>query len=179
MSGFIIPTPLSFRRREAGLTLSQTSPGFYVSGTSLLKTLWEKEKLLVMSNFSFSHSVFYMFEELFSIFIKFEIVVCKLFQFGRVYNLLFGKGLNQFTAAYPSFLPSVCPSITNIFRHIFVSNHSSHPIETWYGSSSRGSYTLLPEFRSASHLLTVFRLGFFAPPGWLSRERVGLMTWWL
>ena len=29
--------------------------------TSLLKTLWEKEKLLVMSNFSFSHSVFYPF----------------------------------------------------------------------------------------------------------------------
>ena len=26
--------------------------------TSLLKTLWEKEKLLIMSNFSFSHSVF-------------------------------------------------------------------------------------------------------------------------
>ena len=29
--------------------------------TSLLKTLWVKEKLLVMSNFSFSHSVFYLF----------------------------------------------------------------------------------------------------------------------
>ena len=27
--------------------------------TSLLKTLWEKEKLLVMSNFSFFHSVFF------------------------------------------------------------------------------------------------------------------------
>ena len=30
--------------------------------TSLLKTLWEKEKLLVTSNFSFSHSFFYLFE---------------------------------------------------------------------------------------------------------------------
>ena len=29
--------------------------------TSLLKTLWEKEKLLVTSNFPFSHSVFYLF----------------------------------------------------------------------------------------------------------------------
>ena len=29
--------------------------------TRLLKTLWEKEKLLVTSNFSFSHSVFYLF----------------------------------------------------------------------------------------------------------------------
>ena len=32
----------------------------------------------------FPHSVFYPFGELSAIFIKFEIVVCKLFQFGRV-----------------------------------------------------------------------------------------------
>ena len=50
----------------------------------LLKTQWEKEKLLVVSNFSFSHSVFYLFQKLSAIFIKFEIVVCKLFQFGRI-----------------------------------------------------------------------------------------------
>ena len=48
------------------------------------KTLWKKEKLLVMSNFSFFHSVFYPFGELLTIFIKFEILVCKLSQFGRV-----------------------------------------------------------------------------------------------
>ena len=57
---------------------------FYVSAvTSLLKTLWEKEKLLVTSNFSFFHYFFYQFEELTSIFIKFEIVVYKLFQSPR------------------------------------------------------------------------------------------------
>ena len=50
----------------------------------LLKTVLEKEKLLVMSNFSFSCSVFYPFVELSTILIKFKIVVCKLFQFGRV-----------------------------------------------------------------------------------------------
>ena len=55
-----------------------------VSITSLLKTLWEKENLLVMRNFSFSLSVFYPFGELSAILIKIEIVVCKLFQFGRV-----------------------------------------------------------------------------------------------
>ena len=37
-----------------------------VCPTSFLKTLWEKEKLLVTSNFSFSHSVFYPFEWTFS-----------------------------------------------------------------------------------------------------------------
>ena len=37
---------------------------------SLLKTLWEKEKLLVTSNFSFSHSVFYPYRELSAIFIN-------------------------------------------------------------------------------------------------------------
>ena len=40
-------------------------------------------------------SVFYLFRELSAIFIKFEIVVCKLFQFGRFFNLLFGKGLKH------------------------------------------------------------------------------------
>ena len=36
----------------------------HVCSTRLWETLWEKEKLLVTSNFSFSHSVFYLFEEL-------------------------------------------------------------------------------------------------------------------
>ena len=52
--------------------------------TCLLKTLWEKENLLVMSNFSFSRNVFYLLGELSAIFIKFEIVICKIFQFERV-----------------------------------------------------------------------------------------------
>ena len=51
----------------------------HVCSTSLLKTLGEKEKLLVTSNFSFSNSVFYPFGELSAIFIQFEIVFCKLF----------------------------------------------------------------------------------------------------
>ena len=44
---------------------------------------WEKEKFLLTSNFSFSNSVFYPFGE-FSTNFKFDIVICKLFQFGRV-----------------------------------------------------------------------------------------------
>ena len=55
---------------------------------SLLKTLCEKEKLLAMSNFSFSHSVFYLFREVSAIFIKFKIVVCKLFQFWKSLNFV-------------------------------------------------------------------------------------------
>ena len=53
---------------EIALTLSQTSPGFLcICSTSLLKTLWEKEKLLVTSNLSFSCSVFYQFRGFFTI----------------------------------------------------------------------------------------------------------------
>ena len=55
-----------------------------VCKTSLLKTLREKEKWLVTSNFSFSHSVFYPVGKLSDILIKFEIVVCKHLMFGRV-----------------------------------------------------------------------------------------------
>ena len=52
--------------------------------TNLLKTLWEKGEIARKNNFSFSNSVFYPFGKLSAIFFKFEIVVCKLFQFGRV-----------------------------------------------------------------------------------------------
>ena len=38
----------------------QPKPWFLrICSTDLLQTLWKKEKLLVMSNFSFTHSVFY------------------------------------------------------------------------------------------------------------------------
>ena len=50
-----------------------------VCSISLLKTQWEKEKLLVKSKFSFSLSVFYPLGELSASFIKVTIVVCKLF----------------------------------------------------------------------------------------------------
>ena len=44
-----------------------------ICNTSLLKTLWEKEKLLITSNFSFSHTVFYPFGELSAIFINLKL----------------------------------------------------------------------------------------------------------
>ena len=49
---------------------------------------------IVTSNFSFSHSVFYPFRKHPAICIKFQIVVCKLLQFGRLKSLSFGRGLN-------------------------------------------------------------------------------------
>ena len=73
-----------------GLTLPKQA---LVFTCLLLKTLWEKEKLLVTSNFSFFHSVFNLFGELSAIFIKLGIVLCKLLHFGIVENLSFGKGL--------------------------------------------------------------------------------------
>ena len=46
------------------------------------------EKWLVKSNFSFSHNDFYPFGEHTAIFITFEIVVCKLFEFGKSLKLV-------------------------------------------------------------------------------------------
>ena len=51
-----------------------------VCSTSILKTPWEKEKLLLTNNFSFFLSV----GELSPILFKFKIVVCKHFEFRRV-----------------------------------------------------------------------------------------------
>ena len=48
------------------------------------KTLREKEKLLVTSNFSFSHDVFYPLWHLFFILNALQNVVCNLLQFGPV-----------------------------------------------------------------------------------------------
>ena len=85
----------------SALTLSKTSPGFYMSAVQVFWKHWEKEKSLVMSNFSFSYIVFYPYEELSAISVKFEIVVCKLFQFGGVQNLSFGKGLIRTNTVVP------------------------------------------------------------------------------
>ena len=48
-----------------------------VCSTCLLKTMREKAKLLITSNFSCSLSVFYPFGELSANFIEFKIVLCK------------------------------------------------------------------------------------------------------
>ena len=76
----------------------------HVCSTCLLKTLWEKEKLLVTSDFSFSHSVFYPFRKLSTTFIKFKIVICRLFKFGK--NFSFGKELNSVVCLIYHIYPS-------------------------------------------------------------------------
>ena len=55
-----------------------------VCNTNLFKTQWEKKKLLVMNNFSFFPQFFSSFGDHCAIFLKFEIFVCKLSEFGRV-----------------------------------------------------------------------------------------------
>ena len=94
------------------LNLFPNKPWFLcVCSTSLLKALREKEKLLVTSNFSFSHSVFYPFTELSAMLIKFKIVVCKPFQFGKV-KMSFGKGLKRFFNIILSYQDVKCTFIT-------------------------------------------------------------------
>ena len=83
------------------INLFPNKPWFlHVCSTSLPKTRCEKDKLLVTSNFSFSHCVFYLFGGLSVIFNKFEILVCRLFQFGRVLNLSFGERLIRDSLSY-------------------------------------------------------------------------------
>ena len=84
-----------------------------VCSTSSLKTLWEKEKLLVTSNFSFSHSVYYSSGELSAIFIKSEIVVDKIFQFGPVRNIVIWEWVKA-SPLYKSARKSTCKKKKNI-----------------------------------------------------------------
>ena len=76
------------------LTLSQTSLGFYVSAVQVFRKQCGKSRNCSYRAISPFPSVFYRFGELSAIFIKFEIVVCKLFEIGRVQNLSFGKALS-------------------------------------------------------------------------------------
>ena len=68
----------SSKHCTVGNTLPNKPCFLRVCSTSLLKTLWEKDKLLVTSNLSFSHSVFYPFGIHSAVFIKSDIDVCKL-----------------------------------------------------------------------------------------------------
>ena len=43
--------------------------------------------------------------------------------------------------------PSILPSLTNILRRTFLSNHASHPLQTWYGVSARGPTSSLQNSR--------------------------------
>ena len=54
----------------------------------MLKTLWEKEKMLVTSIFFFSHNVFYQSQKEFLFLSYIYFVVCKCFQFGPVQNFV-------------------------------------------------------------------------------------------
>ena len=69
---------------------------FYMSAVHIFwKKTGGKEKLLVTSNFPFSHSVFYSFEEFSAIFINFEIVICKLFQFESLKFVVWERAMNE------------------------------------------------------------------------------------
>ena len=55
---------------------------------SLWKTLWEKEKMLVTSIFSFSQNVFYPVKDRYHYLNYINFVVCKCFQFGHIQNFV-------------------------------------------------------------------------------------------
>ena len=75
------------------LNCFQNKPLFlHVCSTSLLKTLWEKEKLLVTSNFSFSFSVFHPFKRIFIIFIKLKLSLQTLSIWKSLKFVNLGKG---------------------------------------------------------------------------------------
>ena len=76
------------------LTLSQTSQrAMRVCSTRLLKTLWEKEKLLVTSNFSFSHCFFTRLENFIPFSLNLKLSSANYFSLEESKNLSFGKWL--------------------------------------------------------------------------------------
>ena len=74
------------------LTLPNKPWFLRVCSTSLMKTMWEKEKLLMMSNFSFSHSDFYPVGELSAISIILKLLSTKSFDSEESEICCLGKG---------------------------------------------------------------------------------------
>ena len=66
---------------------------------SLLKTLWEKEKMLVTSIFSFSHNVFYPSKKEF-LFLTFNLLSANAFKLDQSQNLLLGKEVSSPLTCY-------------------------------------------------------------------------------
>ena len=64
----------------------------HVCSTSLLKTIWEKEKLLIMSNFSFFQSIFYPMGELSTISSSLKLSSANSFSLGEFKICCSGKG---------------------------------------------------------------------------------------
>ena len=75
-----------------------------INNRQLLKTLWEKKKLLVMSNFSFSHNVFYS--------IRYLYPHLSIFLTLYLYLLLCGKELTLHQT--PKFYPSPYSSVDSV-----------------------------------------------------------------
>ena len=66
------------------LNLSQTSRSFYVSANKSFENTAGKGEIALNVQFLLFPQCFHRFGKLSTIFIKLRIVVCKLFQFGRV-----------------------------------------------------------------------------------------------
>ena len=87
-----------------------------------LKPLWEKKKLLVTSNFSFSHSVFYpigkpsTFKTTFN---KFKILVCKLFSLEESKLCRLGKK-TYFSSDWTASLSCFCAFYHQRWQRVFV-----------------------------------------------------------
>ena len=76
---YLVNKSRHFFDKFKALTLAQRSPGFYVFAVQVFCKHCTKRR-----NFSFPYSIFYPFGELSDIFIKSEIVTCKLFQSGNI-----------------------------------------------------------------------------------------------
>ena len=74
------------------LTLSQTNPVFYVYAVDVFRKHCGKRRNASNEQFLLFPHCFLPFGEVSAIFIKFENVVCKLFQLKSLKSIVLGKG---------------------------------------------------------------------------------------
>ena len=142
------------------LNLFPYKPWFLcVCNKNLMKTLWEKEKLFIMSNFSFTQCVFYPSGELSDISIKFEIVICKLFRFGRVLNfVVWERVIVEISLIVQHFKSSIGTSQYSVLL-FFSSGYIVSCLVQWLKVLQSGVNVSMPSYRKIGlYCFTIVRL---------------------
>ena len=116
------------------LTIYHIVPGFSdrPSGKGLLKTLWEKKKMLVTSIFFFSHNVFLHLRDKFNLWSMSWYYFCKYYEFRPGWNFVkCGKELKIILTRFCysiSFLNAVIKwkQSVNQFKNLFLKYPNTH-----------------------------------------------------
>ena len=141
------------------LAFTQTSPCFYVPEVQVfIKKTAGKGEIARNEEFVLFPQCYLPFWRTFAIFMKFKIVVCRLFQFGKVQNLSFRKGLIRFRKKIVRLEFYATSTVFQLFNgdssqiHVFwttFNQYFTRPL-SWHWWVSRSAITIILSAKAKS-----------------------------